>query len=155
VTGAETLLKQIDLFKGLTASNLKELAGACLYQTFAKRGLLFVEGSRGKHIYILERGSVQLHKTAPDGKEIIIKTVKPGDLFAEVILFERDTYPVTAVAAQKSYLYLIPKIKIHTLLNASEFRRNFIQGLLEKHRYLTNRLLYLSAHDVENRFCLH
>jgi CRP/FNR family transcriptional regulator len=83
---------------------------------------------------------------------VIIRIVKPGEIFAEVILFERDTYPVTARALKDSIVYALPKQKFHEMLEGKDFRTNFIRLLMEKHRYLTERILSLNADDVETRF---
>ncbi|MCB9800545.1 MAG: Crp/Fnr family transcriptional regulator [Candidatus Omnitrophica bacterium] len=149
------LLAQIDLFKGLSLENRRVLAEASLHRKISKNQILFTEGEKGAHIFVLAKGAVQLHKIARDGREVLIKSVKPGELFAEVILFEQNTYPVTAIAVQTTSVYLIPIMKIHELLEDKDFRNGLISVLLKKHRYLTNRILYLSAHDVEDRFKLY
>ena len=103
-------------------------------------------------MYILAEGGVQLYKTAPEGREIVIKTVRPGEIFGEVVLFEQGEYPVTAVALEKSLLLRLPRQQIDCLLAADGFRRDFIGMLMRKQRYLADRILYLTGHDVEERF---
>lgn len=117
-----------------------------------KRRLIFLEGEEGHSMYILAEGSVQLYKTAADGREIVIKTVQPGEIFGEVVLFERNEYPVSAVALQKCLLLRLSKQQIDCLLVSDGFRRDFIGMLMRKQRYLTDRILYLTGHDVEERF---
>ena len=152
---APALFRQIDLFRGLAPDDLRKLAATALYRRFSKNQVLFTEGEKGAHIFVLEKGAVQLYKSTPNGREVLIKTVRQGEIFAEVVLFEQDAYPVTAAAAQSSSLYMVPKSSIHALLENGEFRNAFIGGILEKHRYLTSRLLFLSAHDSEERFKLY
>ncbi|MFZ5802724.1 MAG: Crp/Fnr family transcriptional regulator [Candidatus Omnitrophota bacterium] len=150
----EPILKEIDLFKDLPPHHLRLLGLACLKKKARKKEILFHESEQGHHLYYLEKGAVQLFKTSPEGREVIIKTVKPGEVFAEIILFEQDSYPVTAVALRESTLVLIPKTKILDLLDDRVFRVKFMASLMKKHRYLTHRILYLSAHDVHERFRL-
>ena len=147
-------LQDVDFFKGIAQNNVKALAEICIPKAMEKRKILFLEGQEGHSMYILSEGSVQLHKTAPDGREIVIKTVRPGEIFGEVILFEQNTYPVSAVALKKSLVLMLPRLQIECLLANGSFQKDFIGMLIAKQRYLTERIMYLTAHDVEERFFL-
>ena len=67
---------------------------------------------------VLAEGGVQLYKTASDGREIVIKTLRAGEIFGEVVLFEQKEYPVSAVALEKSLLLRLPRKQIDCLLVA-------------------------------------
>jgi len=148
----EALLKQTDFFRELSPESREALALICLRKAVKKRETLFSEGMKGAALFLLAQGAIQLHKTTPDGKESVIRVIKPGEIFAEVILFEKDRYPVTATALQNSVIYVISKLRFHSLLGREDFRSDFIRSLFEKHRYLTNQLSSLSTANVEERF---
>lgn len=149
---AIVLLDRCEYFRSLSDRNKKALATVCASQTLKKRDYLFFEGEKGSAVYLLSEGNIQLVKTSPEGKEVVIKTVEPGEVFAEVILFEKDTYPVTAIALKKSTVYKLPKREFLRLLENDNFRNDFISILMGRLRYLVNRILYLTTHDVEERF---
>ncbi len=150
----EYLLAQTEWFRALSKENRERLAQVCIRKSFRKKEILFLEEGRGEAVFLLAQGSVQLYKTSPSGETMMIRIVKPGEIFAEVILFEKDTYPVTAVALKTSHVYLIPKKELTRLLGDENFRNDFIRGLLEKHRYLTNRLMQIRSLDGEHRLFL-
>lgn len=140
------------LFSGdVSAGELARIEEICLHKTAAKKEILFLEGDRGFSFYILAEGSIKLFKTTQDGEETVIKLIKPGEMFGEVILFEQDRYPVSAVALTGSKLLMIPKPQFICLLNRETFRTEFIGGLMRKMRYLANQLKYLTNFDVEER----
>ncbi|MFA6599553.1 MAG: Crp/Fnr family transcriptional regulator [Candidatus Omnitrophota bacterium] len=145
------LLEQTAWFKGLSAPNRETVAAACLRRRVKKKEIVFLEGDRGESLFLLAQGSIRLYKAGPGGREAIIRIVKPGEIFAEVILFEKDRYPVTSVALKDSILYALPRAKFHEMLKGEDFRRDFIRLLLEKHRYLTERIVSLTSYDVETR----
>lgn len=149
---AQLLLDQVDFFKGVSAENKKALAAICQPQRLKKREMLFLEGDRGSAIYLLAEGNVQLFKTTAEGKEVVIKLVQPGELFAEVVLFEKESYPVSAIAIEKSLVYLIAKRAFNQLLARESFRNDFIGMLMRKQRYLVSQIVNLSSADVEERF---
>lgn len=146
------LLKNTDFFQGISEKSLRVLAAICIPKKVQKRELIFLEGQEGRSMFILAQGAVQLYKTAIDGREIVIKTVKAGEIFGEVVLFEETEYPVSAVALQNCLLLGLPKLQIDCLLVSDSFRRDFIAMLMRKQRYLTDRILHLTSRDVEQRF---
>jgi len=148
------ILRNLPLFEHLSSKGLDQVAGICLLHQAAKKELLFLEGDKGYSLYILLQGSVQLYKTGPDGKEVAIKTVKPGEMFAEVVLFGSNKYPVSAVTLTDSVLYMLPKHQFSCLLENPEFRKDFIINLLDKMRFLTDQMKYLTQYDVEDRLFL-
>jgi CRP/FNR family transcriptional regulator len=144
-------LAESNFFKELSRDSQRALAGICSVRELGKRAFLFREGEPGRAIFLLRRGAVQLHKTAPDGSEVVIKIVRPGEVFAEVVLFEREQYPVTAVALADSEIIVFPRAEMHLLLNTESFRNDFIAMLMRKQRYLAERIVQQQAHDVEGR----
>jgi CRP-like cAMP-binding protein len=146
------LLKESDFFSGISERSIRSLATICIPKRVNKRELIFLEGEEGNSIYILAEGGVQLYKTAADGREIVINTIRAGEIFGEVVLFEQNEYPVSAVALENSLVFRLSRQQIDCLLVVDSFRRDFIGMLMRKQRYLTDRILYLTGHDVEERF---
>jgi len=139
-------------FRGLAPEHRRRLVRVCRRQSLKKRSHLFLEGEKGQAVYVLLSGAVQLVKTSEDGREVVIKTVNPGEIFAEAILFETPAYPVTAVALNDADVCAIPRTDFRALLDNKAFRDDFIAGIMTRLRYLSGRMLYLTAYDVEERF---
>jgi CRP/FNR family transcriptional regulator len=148
---ALALLDRSDFLRNISASHKKAVAAICIPKVVKKKETLFLEGEKGHAIYLLAQGTVQLYKTSPDGKEVVIKLLKPGEIFAEAILFEREDYPVSATALTSVEVFLIPRRQFHCLLEEEGFRNDFIAMLLGKQRYLADLIFRLSALDVEER----
>lgn len=146
------LIRNAKFFSGLSEAAGKRLAGLSRRRTIEKRDFLFLEGSEGKAVYLLISGSIQLVKTNADGRETVIKTVKAGEFFAEVILFEKPRYPVTAVACTKAEVIELPRAGVLNLLDLPDFRNDFMAMLMAKQRYLAERIQQLTSMDVEARF---
>ena len=152
MTDPSQLIRNAKFFSGLSDAACKRLAELSRRRTIEKRELLFMEGAEGKAVYLLTAGSLHLVKTNLDGKETVIKTVKTGELFAEVILFEKSSYPVTAVACTDVEVIELPRAGFLKLLNEEEFRNDFMAMLMAKQRYLAERIQQLTSMDVEARF---
>lgn len=148
----ETLLRRADFFAGLPDSGFRALAQAARLENHARRAVIFREGRRGTAMYLVAAGKVQLYQTSPDGRDVTIRVIGANEVFAEVILFESDVYPVTAECMAGTRLVKLPRTEMHRLLAEPEFRAAFIGHLMTKMRYLAGRIRELTLHDVETRF---
>jgi CRP-like cAMP-binding protein len=113
--------------------------------------VLFREGDFGDAMFFLVRGRIALHKISQEGVETVIEVLKSGDAFAEVILFERRLYPVTAVSLTDIMVLSLQRRDLLALLREETFRNDFIAMLLGKQRHLVNRIHQLTSRDVEQR----
>ncbi|MEA2068698.1 MAG: Crp/Fnr family transcriptional regulator [Verrucomicrobiota bacterium] len=148
----ELFIKQAPFFKGLAGEHHCELSEIGSIRSVRKREYLFHEGEAGKSMFLLFDGNIQLHKNTEDGREVVIRVIKPGDVFAEVVLFEKERYPVSARAVTNADVLVFPKEGIHRLLAEESFRNDFISMLMAKQRYLAERIQELTTKDVEHRF---
>jgi CRP-like cAMP-binding protein len=145
------ILDQTRFFEGISPSSKEALSKLCMPYERSKQTVLFREGEPGDAMYLLVRGRISLHKLSPDGRETVIKVIKPGEVFAEVILFEQRLYPVTALALTEILVFKLLRRDLLGLLRQEDFRNDFIAMLLRKQRYLANRIQQLTSQDVEQR----
>lgn len=148
------LLSASVFFRELKPSSRNELAAISVRRRLSKKEILFHEGERGGAFYLMVSGQIRLFKTTEDGHETVIRLIGPGEIFAEVVLFETECYPVTAMAVEASEVLALPRMDIQRLLAEETFRRDFIVMLLQKQRYLTEQIQRLTAMDLESRFFL-
>jgi len=148
----ERYINESSFFKGLSGEHRRELAEICTDKQVKKRDYLFHEGEKGSSMFLLVDGNIQLHKNTADGREVVIRVIKPGEVFAEVVLFEKDRYPVSARAVTNADVLVFPRGGIHRLLAEEGFRNDFIALLMTKQRYLAERIQELTTKDVEHRF---
>jgi CRP-like cAMP-binding protein len=146
------LIRGNPFFAGLSAPACQRLARVCRSVALRKGHVLFMEQTRGTAMYVLLDGRVRLFKTTEAGDEVVIRTIKPGESFAEVVLFEQVRYPVSAVALTTGRALSIPREDVVRLLENAAFRNAFIAMLMRKQRYLAERLHEQQAFDVGERF---
>lgn len=146
------ILRQTELFRGMGDDALGRLMAKGRQKGFGQGATLFVEGTKGGEFFLLVEGEVRLFKTSPEGQEIVLRIIRPGQVFAEVVLFENPVYPASAVAMSPVKVFCMERSSFAELLDEREFRNEFIAMLMKKQRYLAERILYLTSLDVEERF---
>ena len=149
---ADELLRKAELFSEASETARVRIAERGKPIVVEKDFFIFNEGDEGKIFYIVSAGSVKLVKNSFDGKEVLVRFVTQGETFGEVILFEKKEYPVTAIASEDCELFAIWKEEFLGLLDDVDFRDEFCSMLMRRMRYLAERVLYISAFDVEERF---
>ncbi len=148
----EFILAQTNFFKGLGSESRRALAAVAIPRTFHRRETLFREGEEGHAMFVLNRGRVQLVKRGAGDVAVVIRTLRAGDTFAEIVLFESRRYPVTAVALTECTVFLLPRRDLRALLSREDFRDDFISMLMRRQRFLTDRIVELTTTEVEDRF---
>lgn len=138
------LLKKIKIFSDLPQELLESVSALVKTRTYEKGEIIFSEGSPGEAFYFLHSGRVKASKLFPGGQEIIICTLGPGDVFAEVTLLKKNQpYPVTATALVKSEVGFVFNKDLEELLKnnsnlALELIRLQNEKLLEAHYRIRN-----------------
>ncbi len=86
-----------------------------------KRGqIIFQEESNPIGLYCINQGKIKLYKYASDGKEQIIRIVKPGEFLGYSSLLANTVYPTSAAALEECVVCMIPKDYIQQLFRTNE-----------------------------------
>lgn len=112
-------LHSLDLFSDLKGAELGILAQALHARTYRPGEVVFVEGDIGRALFILESGSVELTRQGPDGKPIVLYTLRPGEFFGEMALLESLPRSATATATETSRLHLLYRTKLEAMLHVN------------------------------------
>jgi CRP/FNR family transcriptional regulator len=117
-----------------------------------KKETFFLEDQEGENIYFLASGLVKLYKTNDEGKEAIIHFVKPGELFAEILLYLRNRYPVTAEAVENCTALSINSKKLFQLIRENpDISMKLIGMMAQRIKYFLNMIENLTLSDARNR----
>ncbi len=110
-------LKSLDLFRDLNNNELGHLAQALHERTYHAGEVVFVEGDIGRALFILESGKIELTRLGPDGKNVPVYTLRPGEFFGEMALLEQLPRTASATAVERSHLYLLYRSKLEQILH--------------------------------------
>jgi CRP-like cAMP-binding protein len=130
-SGLLEVLQRIPLFAGVDPSVLEILERASLRKHIEKGAYLFFRGDPAEHFYLLLGGSVAIILTSPDGRELIINVMHPGDFFGELGLLTGQPRSAAAMARNACDLVSIP--------------REAFMKVLEREPSLSRRLLEVTA----------
>lgn len=101
-------LKQHHLFSKLTDLQLDRVCQSSQIQQLAEGELLFSQSDKVTAFYMVLHGKIKLYRMSPDGQEKIIEIVRPGEVFAEALMFTNQAdYPVSSAALSEAIVISI------------------------------------------------
>jgi CRP/FNR family transcriptional regulator len=145
-------LRSCQLFVGLPSHDLENIADVTVPKALAKGDYLFHEGDPAHGFYIVQSGSINVHRVNAVGKEQIIHVFRSGESFAEVALASEKGYPADARALESTQVLLVQKDGILALLRRQPELALRMLGSMSSHlRILVGQLEDLTLKDVETR----
>lgn len=113
---------------------------------------IFYEGENAYYIYYIINGSVKLYRINEEGKTASIKVLRKGEVFADIVPFEENKYPVNAESITDSMLLCINSKKLkEIILSNRDLTEGFIIMLSKRIKYLVNKIDTLELDSAENR----
>lgn len=121
--------------------------------TLYKKGeIIFKEGARPYGVFCVNRGKIKLTKLGDDGREQIIRLVKPGDPLGYRSLLAGDRYNASAIAIEDSGVCFIPKELFLGILNKdASLSLEMMKLLSEDLRKAEIQITHLAQKPVRER----
>ena len=109
------ILRRVQIFNGLTETELQFLAERAVPRNYSRGELLFAEGDACTGLFVIESGRVRIFKSSPNGREQVLAMESPGSSIAELPLFDGGNYPASTAAMDDARIYFISKQDFHSL----------------------------------------
>ena len=128
VDEARRVLGACALFRGLPAEERQALISRAHVRRFEPGETIFLMGSPGDSMMALLSGKVRISVSSPEGKEIVLAILQPGDIFGEIALLDGKERSADAKA--------ITEVSCLAVLN-----RRDVMAFLDKHPSAWARLV--------------
>lgn len=145
-------LRRAPLFSSLSPHDLQGLIEAATVQEPAPGTTLFLEHEPASAFYFLEQGAVKLYKLSAQGGEKVIEIIRPGETFAEAVVFLGARYPVCAQTLGAARLVRIPTDAfVHLLKEDNRLAMKMLASLSMRLHQLVNDVQALSLESAAAR----
>lgn len=125
-------LSAVQLFRGVSEREARKFSELCTDRRFPRGATIFCEGDPSDFLYVLKSGVIKLISVSDKGSEAILRILKPGEIFGELLL-SRARRPFTAMAAEDSVVAILSRESFEKLLSlVPGLSLNFIQVLSER-----------------------
>lgn len=145
-------LKTIPYFSGLGNAELESITGFFFERTAQRDEFILNEGEPGEALYFLVSGAVKEVKTSAEGKEQILRIIRPGESFNDVPVFDGGPNLASAVAMSPVLLYALSRSDIAIILrHHPQVAANVAKVLAERVRHFASLVEDLSFRPVVGR----
>jgi len=115
----QNFLEGLPLLADFSKSSFSLLASECRLRQVEKGEILFFQSDPSDSAYIVKSGNISIILNSPDGREMVINQMRPGDMFGELGILTKKTRSTSAIAQSKSEVLTIPK-RVFTEIVKSE-----------------------------------
>jgi CRP/FNR family cyclic AMP-dependent transcriptional regulator len=95
-------LKAIPFFTELSERELDVVRSVAAEKGYPKNAVVLTEGEMGDSLYLIQGGKVKVFIGDPDGREMILKILGPGDFFGEMSLIDKQPRSASVTTLEPS-----------------------------------------------------
>ncbi len=146
------LLKSIPYFSGLKPAELDSISKLIFEKRYDQGEIILLEGEAAEALYFIAFGIVKVFKASADGKEQILKIMRPGESFNDVPMLNGGLNPASAQAMGSVLLYGIAKSDLEVVIHSQpQIALNVIKVMVGGLRHLMSLVEDLSFRHVTGR----
>ena len=147
-----SLFRKFALFAELDDRELASIAAVAKSRRYAKDDVVFHADESGDVFCIIKEGQVKVTMISPEGKEIILSMLGPGDFFGEMALLDNEPRSATVVATEPLDVFTIWRKDFLQILQENfGITRKVLAELSRRLRNASNRIESLATMDVYGR----
>lgn len=147
-------LRQAYLFAELSDEQLARLCESMQERHLTAGENLFSHGQPAERFFYVHSGLVKLFRLSADGDEKIIELIRPGETFAEAVMFmrARGRYPVSAAAVSDSHLLAFSqKVFLDLLRESPDTCFGLLASMSRRLHMLVNQIDSLTLQNATYR----
>ncbi|MGH2463565.1 MAG: Crp/Fnr family transcriptional regulator [Candidatus Limnocylindria bacterium] len=128
------LLREVDLFAGLSLDQLKDISQTLPMTTCRSGGLVTSPDENDERLYIVKRGRVRLYRLTPDGKQLTLDILDKGRIVGRMSWLGQELNEIYAEAIEDAVVCTFTPDELRRLIDR-------FPGIgLNMIRYLSDRL---------------
>ncbi|MDD4877172.1 MAG: Crp/Fnr family transcriptional regulator [Dehalococcoidales bacterium] len=145
-------LGKLRYFTGVEYDRLSSLPQLFNQRSFLKGQTIVSEGDHEKNLHFVNSGVVKVFKTSSEGKEQIIKIVRPGESFNDITVFSSGPSPYSVQALGNTIVYWIHKDNLIPVMEKNwRVAQNAFEVVAGQARLLLSLIEDLSFKNVTGR----
>jgi len=113
---ARRTIGECRLFRGLSEARRGELIARAHVRSYGRGDTVFVMGDEGDRLLAVLDGRVRISVTSPDGREMVLAILGPGEVFGEIAVLDGRARSADATAHTACTLAIVDRRDVLALL---------------------------------------
>lgn len=147
-----SLIRGLSIFQSMSDDDLDAVLAQASARQVPVGQAVFEQGETATEFFALLHGRLKVVQTTPDGQQVVVRHVSPGDIFGIARAMRRPDYPATAVAVVDSLTLVWPSGHWEAFIARSPvLALNALQTVGQRLQDAHARIRELSTEEVERR----
>ena len=147
-----SLVREMPLFAKMSDAELDTLLASATLRRVAVGEAVFEQGQKADRFFLLLHGRLKVSQVTPDGQQIIVRMVNPGDIFGFAKALRREDYPGTPKAAAESVVICWPATVWDSVVETNpRLAMNAMQTMGQRLQEAHTRIREMATEEVERR----
>lgn len=148
----QCIVRQFSSLKALTKDELLKMADCKTSYTIKKGETIFEEGETTNGIYCIKDGVCKMTKLSANGKDQIVKLVKPGELLGQRSTISEEPANLSAVALEDMEVCFIPKSEVLQFFTQNnQFSMNVMKSICGDLKEADDHMVSMAQKSVKER----
>jgi CRP/FNR family transcriptional regulator, nitrogen oxide reductase regulator len=147
-----SLVSSFAIFAGVPDEDIDAVLALARPRRLAENAVAFQQGDPAGEFFLLLHGRLKVQQTTPDGQQVVVRYIDPGDLFGIAHAVRRPDYPGTAIAMVESLALVWPEGQWNAFIGRNPaFAMGAMQTVGARLQDANARIRELSTEAVERR----
>lgn len=147
-----SLIRDLAIFRSMSEEDLEAVLATASVRQLPEGRAAFEQGQTASEFFALLHGRLKVIQTTPDGQQVVVRHVSPGDIFGIARAMRRPDFPATAVAVVESLALAWPSSQWEPFIARSPvLAMNALQTVGQRLQDAHTRIRELSTEEVERR----
>jgi CRP-like cAMP-binding protein len=148
----ESLVMALPPFAGLARDQVRTILDQATPHRHEPGATVFAEGTSALHFFLLLDGHIRAQRITPNGEQVILHEVPPGELFGIARALGLEFYPANAVAVSESIVLAWPmRLWDPFMTQYDGFARQTYRTLGRRLQNNNDRIMEMATQAVEQR----
>ena len=148
----QCIVRQFSSLKALNKDELIRMAECKTSYTIKKGEPIFEEGEVTNGIYCIKDGVCKLSKLSDNGKDQIVKLVKPGELLGQRSMISDEPANLSAVALEDMEVCFIPRSEVMQFFTQNnQFSMNVMKTICDDLKGADDHMVNMAQKTVRQR----
>jgi CRP/FNR family cyclic AMP-dependent transcriptional regulator len=144
--------KGIPLFADLNDGEHQLLMRVAVKRSYPRQTLLIRQHDVGTRLFLLRGGRAKVYLSEPEGREVILSILAPGDFIGEMALLDEQPCSANVMTMDDCEFFVISKEDFRRLLAANAgLAANLLQAMSRRLREADLQIESLALKDVQAR----
>jgi CRP-like cAMP-binding protein len=148
----QCIVRELSSFKALNKEELLKIADCKTSYTIKKGEPIFEEGETLNGIFCIKEGVCKLSKLTSNGKDQIVKLVKPGELLGQRSMISDEPANLSAVALEDMDVCFVPRNEVLAFFGTNnKFSMEVMKSICGDLRDADDHMISMAQKTVKER----